>query len=215
MTDYFTDLLPYLPAISISYIAYLVATISPGPANLAIMATSMSEGRKPGMLLASGVVMGSLTWGILAAVGLSTFLFSYAWLMTAMRILGGLYLIWLAYKSFRSALRAQEPKALDTGKNRTGLQYFLLGLGIHLTNPKSIFAWLSIIAVGVSPEAPASISFVIVAGCWLMGICVFGGYALAFLTKKMIKVYGSFRRWIEGTASLIFGLAGLKLLTTR
>ncbi|MEH6631271.1 MAG: LysE family translocator [Halopseudomonas aestusnigri] len=209
------DLLPYLPAISVSYIAYLVATISPGPANLAIMATSMSEGRKPGVLLAAGVVMGSLTWGILAAIGLSSFLFSYAWLMIAMRIVGGLYLLWLAYKSFRSCLRSEEPKALDTGKNRTGLQYFMLGLGIHLTNPKSIFAWLSIIALGVSPQAPVEISFVIVGGCWLMGIVVFGGYALAFSTQKMITLYGSFRRWIEGTASVIFGFAGFKLLTMR
>ncbi|WP_419904727.1 LysE family translocator [Kiloniella sp.] len=215
MINSFNDLLPFLPAISVSYIAYLVATISPGPANLAIMATSMREGRRPGILLAAGVVMGSLTWGILAAVGLSTFLFSYAWLMTAMRIAGGLYLLWLAYKSFRSCLRSQEPKALKTGKDKTGLQYFLLGLGIHLTNPKSIFAWLSIIAVGVTPEAPAEISFVIVGGCWLLGIGVFGGYALAFSTQKMITLYGSFRRWIEGTASVIFGLAGFKLLTMR
>jgi len=48
----FQDIVPYLSTITVSYMAYLVATISPGPANLAIMSTSMSEGRKPGLHLA-------------------------------------------------------------------------------------------------------------------------------------------------------------------
>ncbi|KLN61856.1 hypothetical protein WH96_06110 [Kiloniella spongiae] len=211
----FQDILPHLSTITVSYIAYLVATISPGPANLAIMSTSMSEGRKPGLLLASGVIIGSLTWGILTAVGLSSLLSSYAWLMTALRIVGGLYLLWLAYKSLKSAFGSQAPKAMKTGNNRSHLQYFLLGLCIHLTNPKSIFAWISIIAIGIKPDAPASVSFIIVGGCILLGVLVFGGYALAFSTQKMISLYKSFRRWIEGTAALIFGFASFKLLTLR
>ncbi|WP_120497514.1 LysE family translocator [Kiloniella sp. EL199] len=180
----FQDILPYLSTIIVSYLAYLVATISPGPANLAIMSTSMSEGRKPGLLLASGVIMGSLTWGILAAIGLSNLLSNFAWLMTALRIVGGLYLLWLACKSLKSALGSQTPKAMQMGKNNSGVQYFLLGLGIHLTNPKSIFAWLSIIAVGIKPDAPTSLSFIIVGECTLIGVLVFVSYALAFSTKK-------------------------------
>jgi threonine efflux protein len=211
----FQDIVPYLSTITVSYMAYLVATISPGPANLAIMSTSMSEGRKPGLLLAFGVIMGSLTWGILAAIGLSSLLSSFAWLMTALRIVGGLYLLWLAYKSLKSALGSQRPKAMRTGKDNSNIQYFLLGLGIHLTNPKSIFAWLSIIAIGIKPDAPTSISFIIVGGCTLLGVFVFCGYALAFSTQKMITLYQSFRRWIEGTAALIFGFASFKLLTMK
>ena len=43
--------------------AYLIATISPGPAVLAIMGVSARHGRAAGLQLASGVVCGSLFWG--------------------------------------------------------------------------------------------------------------------------------------------------------
>ena len=212
---YIQDLGPYLSTIAVSFAAYLVATLSPGPANLAIMSTSMREGRTPGLMMAMGVIMGSMTWGLLAATGLSTLMSSFGWLMTAFRIIGGLYLLWLGYKSLKSALGSQEPKAKRSSKNRTRTQYFLIGLGIHLTNPKSIFAWLSIITIGITPAAPTGITYIIVGGCLFLGILVFGGYALAFSTQRMIDLYRSFRRWIEGTAALIFGFAGFKLLTLK
>ncbi|WP_417454510.1 LysE family translocator [Kiloniella sp.] len=213
--SYIQDLPPYLSTIAVSYAAYLIATISPGPANLAIMSTSMREGRTPGLMMASGVIIGSMTWGILAAFGLSTLLSSFGWLMTAFRIVGGIYLLWLGYKSLKSALGSQTPQAMKTDKNRSNTQYLLLGLGIHLTNPKSIFAWLSIITIGITPGASTDLSFIIVGGCVFLGIFVFGGYALAFSTQRMIDLYRSFRRWIEGTAALIFGFAGFKLLTLK
>ncbi len=210
-----TDLMIYAPDLALAYIAYIVATVSPGPANLAVIATSMSAGRRAGFALAAGVVMGSLTWGVLAALGLSAFLLSYGWLVSVMRIVGGVYLLWLAYKSFRSAFRRQQPEALEIALGRSVKQYFVRGLAIHLTNPKAIFAWLAIIAIGVSPGAPASLSFLIIAGCWFMGSLFYGGCAMVFSTRRMVRLYGALRQWIEGTAAVVFTLAGLKLLTSR
>lgn len=205
----------YLPNLGIAYAAYLIATLSPGPANLAIMATSMRNGRQAGVSLASGVVIGSLTWGVLAAAGLSAFMMSFGWLMSALKIVGGLYLLWLGLKSFRAATRSHDANTIKVVEAKSSSQYFLLGLGIHLTNPKSIFAWLAIITLGVSPNAPLWISFLIVGGCWFLGVFVFGGYALAFSTKRMIKIYTSFRRWIEGTTAAVFTFAGFKLITSN
>ncbi|MBL4908186.1 MAG: LysE family translocator [Sneathiella sp.] len=210
-----SDLIPYLPDVALAIGAYLIATTSPGPANLAIMATSMRTGRRAGLFLALGVVFGSLTWGILAALGLSAFMSTFGWLMSALKVAGGLYLFWLAFKAFRSAMRPDISQTVKTGRELSSAQYFGRGLALHLTNPKSIFSWLAVIAIGVEPGAPVWISFLIVGGCWLLGIGVFGGYAIAFSTEPMVRIYTSFRRWIEGTTSIVFGLAGLKLITSR
>lgn len=210
-----SELLPFLPEIFLAVGAYLIATASPGPANLSIMATSMAKGRKAGLYMAFGVVCGSLTWGLLAAFGLSAFMSTYGWLMSALKIAGGFYLFWLAFKACRSALKTDSDFVLNASNDLSSKQYFLRGLAIHLTNPKSIFAWLAIITIGVRPDAPIWVSFVIVGLCWLMGMGVFGGYALAFSTNRMVRIYTSFRRWIEGTTSVVFGLAGLKLLTSK
>lgn len=61
------DLTPYLPQLLIAWTAYLIATASPGPAILAIITTSVSQGRKAGLALALGVLTGSYTWAMLTA----------------------------------------------------------------------------------------------------------------------------------------------------
>ena len=86
------------------YTAYVMAAASPGPANMAIMGIAMSKGRAPAMVLAAGIVTGSLFWAVLAATGISTVLSAYAGALTALKIAGGLYLLYLAYRSARSAL---------------------------------------------------------------------------------------------------------------
>ncbi len=210
-----SDLYTFLPEILMAVGAYLIATASPGPANFSIMATSMAKGRSAGLYMAFGVVCGSLTWGVLAALGLSALMSTFGWLMSGLKIAGGLYLLWLAFKACRSAMKSNASFNMNVGSDLSSKQYFTRGLAIHLTNPKSIFAWLSIITIGVQPSAPIWVSFLIVGLCWLLGIGVFGGYAIAFSTDRMIKIYRSFRRWIEGATSIVFGLAGLKLLTSR
>ena len=93
----------YLPGIILAYAAFLLSIMSPGPNILAIMGTSMNIGRSSGIALALGVASGSFCWAMLTVTGLSALLASYAVALTAIKIVGGLYLLWLAYKSFRAA----------------------------------------------------------------------------------------------------------------
>ncbi len=201
-----------LASLALAYTAYLIATVSPGPANMAIVATALREGRRAGLQLAAGVVLGSLTWGSLAALGLSALLLKYAGLTEVLRLAGGGYLLWLAFKALRSALQDSGTPAAARAGGASGLGYFSKGLAIHLTNPKSVFAWVAIIAIGVTPDSPSWIAFAIVGGCWLMGMVIFGGFALVFSTARMAGAYGRFRRLIEGATALVFGLAGFRLL---
>ena len=98
----------YLPGIGLSYAAFLLAIASPGPNILAVMGTSMSVGRKAGMALAIGVAMGSLSWGLLTVLGLTALLSSYAFMLIGLKIIGGLYLLWLAFGAFKSSVSSPD-----------------------------------------------------------------------------------------------------------
>ena len=104
MTDFIQYLPAYLPGIGLSYAAFLLAIASPGPNVLALIGTSMSVGRQAGMALAIDVAMGSLTWGLLTALGLAALLSSYAFMLIGLKIIGGLYLLWLAFGAFKSSV---------------------------------------------------------------------------------------------------------------
>ncbi|MFP5392862.1 MAG: LysE family translocator [Gammaproteobacteria bacterium] len=194
--------------------AYALATASPGPSNLAVMATAMNGGRKPALVFALGVVAGSTLWGVLAALGLSVILARWAQALVAIKVLGGLYLLWLASKAARRAWRvhAEADQHVVTGSNRV---LFMRGLAMHLTNPKAIFNWLSLVTLALPSGAGRTDALMIVAGCVPIGLAVFCGYALVFSTGPARAAYLRLRRWIDGGLAALFGYAGMRMLFAR
>ena len=210
------NLSPYLPGILMSYGAFLIAVASPGPAMLAILGTSMAAGRPSGMGLASGVVIGSLTWGVLTAIGLSSLLATYASALFVIKMFGGLYLLWLAYKAFRAAASAYDLDTAAAAKVRqTNWGYARRGYILAMTNPKSVLTWIAVISLGLTPGAPLWVAAVIVGGTVVLSAVINLSYALVFSTPLMVRAYGRARRSIQAAMGAFFGLAGLRLLTDR
>lgn len=199
------------------YAAYLIATVSPGPSNMAIMGVAMSQGRKPALALAAGVATGSMFWALLAATGISAILSTYANALFAIKIGGGLYLLYLAFRSARSAIRPAVAAPMSTGPSRRPAYSALYrrGMLLHVGNPKAVLAWIAIMSLGLRPDAPGYTLLAIIGGCFTLGLLVFCGYAMVFSTAPMIRAYGKARRWIEGTLAAFFGFAGVRLLLSR
>ena len=104
--------------------------------------------------------------------------------------------------------------AMDTG-NEGFVKLYLKGAGMHLTNPKAIFIWLSIVSMGLPANPHISGSLLIVAGGACIGLFVFGTYAIAFSTEIARKTYRALRRWIDGTLACVFGYAGIRMLISE
>lgn len=206
----------YLPGILLAYTAFLLSIMSPGPNILAIMGTSMSSGRSSGLALALGVSSGSVCWALLTVTGLSALLASYAFALTVIKIAGGLYLLWLAFKSFRAAASRHDIEARTLeGKELSPWGYYLRGLTIQMTNPKAALAWIAIISLGLQAGAPLWVGAAIVLGTSFFSVSIHCLYAVAFSTKPMVRIYGLARRWIQGLLGAFFAFAGLKLLAGR
>ncbi|WGS53820.1 LysE family translocator [Paraburkholderia sp. D15] len=199
----------------IAYGAYFVGTASPGPSNLAIMSLAMSAGRRAALTFALGVVSGSFFWALLASLGLSAVLASYSEALIAVKIAGGLYLLWLGFKSARSAFSAAALPAQTARADESPKRLYLRGLLLHLTNPKAILVWLSIVSLAVSPNGGASHTAAVVLGCMVIGVSVFSSYAVLFSTSSARRIYLSIRRWLDGSLAVMFGIAGIKMLTSK
>lgn len=205
----------YAPGILLAYTAFCLGMLSPGPNILAVIGTSMGSGRKPGIALALGVALGSLCWGTLTLAGFSALLTAYASTLTAIKILGGLYLLWLAFKAFRSAASDNEIRTMQLAVNGKLTDYFLRGVTIQMTNPKAALTWIAIMSLGVQLGAPLWVGATIVLGTGLISILGHVIYAVAFSTHPMVAVYKKARRWIEAALGAFFCFAGIKLLTSR
>lgn len=196
-------------------IAALLAMGSPGPATLAIAGTAMSGGRQKGLALASGVTTGSWIWSISAALGLGAIMLANAWAFEVIRYLGACYLLYLAYMSARSALSANSNSVMRKIDSQSLSKCYLHGLGIHLTNPKAILFFGALFSMGVPPGASAWALVVVIVSVGIQSFLVFHGYALLFSNVGMVQKYQSTRRWFEGIFAVAFGLAGIKVLTSK
>ncbi|WP_368735939.1 LysE family translocator [Pseudomonas sp. 30_B] len=200
--------------IVLAFGSYFLAAASPGPSNMAIMGTAMRDGRIPALILACGVMTGSLCWAVLAATGISTLLAAYAEALVLIKVLGGLYLLYLAMRAGTSALQPI-PDFTGVGAARTPPRYLPLyrqGVLMHIGNPKAIMSWMSIMSLGLQADAPSGTLPAIIGGCAVLGVLIFGGYAVLFSTARMIAFYARLGRWLQGLFSALFAVAGMKLL---
>lgn len=206
----------FLSAIVVSLPLFAIGVASPGPATLAIMNISMKSGRGQGLALGMGICSGSLFWGILAALGLAAVLAANNNFLMALKIAGGLYFIWLAFKLLRSAWHGALLQAKKTDSHKSYLDQYVSGVALHLLNPKAMFVWMAVIAIGLSkmqnPNPQTAIGVTLV--CWSLSVAVFVGYAVLFSTDTAVAVYRKMARWIDGFCGVAFVIAGVVILLT-
>ena len=194
-------------------LAALVASASPGPATLAIAGTSMGSGRTSGLSLASGITTGSLMWSVSAALGLGAVMLANAWMFEVVRYFGAAYLVFLAYKSARSALSRKDiaTKPMTGSKSRL----FTKGLLLHVTNPKAILFFGSLYSLGIPVGSSIGNLAIVIIAVGIQSVLIFHGYAILFSSKAMIRVYLRLRRWFEGAFAIGFGAASFKIITAK
>ena len=205
----------YFPGLLLAYTICTLGILSPGPNVLAVMGTSMAEGRRQGKALAWGIASGSFLWALMTWAGLVALITAYASVLIAIKIAGGLYLLWLAFKAFCSAAGAHEPTARTFAGVKDARTFFLRGFTIQMTNPKAAFSWIAIMSLGLESHAPLWVGLAIVFGTTLISIVGHQIYAILFSTIPMINAYRRGRRWIQASLGTFFCFASYKLLTAR
>lgn len=173
----------------------------------------MARGRRAGLFLTFGIILGSLTWSIAAALGLEAIMLANAWVFEIVRHAGAAYLFYLAWKSARLAMSSKE--AQTNAIAGSPLALIARGAALHITNPKSILFFGALYSIGMPVEARPAQLAIVVGAVGLQATIVYSGYALLFLAPPMTRLYIGLRRRFEGALAFGSGLAGLKVATDR
>ncbi|MBT0724547.1 LysE family translocator [Rosenbergiella sp. S61] len=177
-------------------LVYSLGTLTPGPANLSIANLAMSQGRQAGFILAAGVITGSLCWGVMTALGVSTLLLSEPRFLLALKFLGAVYLFWLAYKAIKSLAVPLRPTTKVSRADHKDFRYYWQGVSLHLTNPKAILTWLTVTSIGLSPHSTPWATVLLVILCALIGMTIFSLYAFCFSTSRAQQILVRYHRLI-------------------
>jgi len=130
------DLIPSFGTILGFSLASFVLAITPGPDMILFLSRTVTGGRTMGFAAMLGASAGMVVHMTLAAFGLSALLAVSATAFFILKVVGGLYLLWLAYGALRhgSAFCVDREDVPQQSLRAT----VLTGVGINLTNPKVI-----------------------------------------------------------------------------
>lgn len=168
----------------------------------------MNSGRKAGLLFGIGLSVGLGIWGLVAATGLGVLLQGTSTLLSGLKLFGGLYLLWLAFQSGRSAMRTT-----DIGEAAPELgQWFRRGLFLNLSNPKAVLAWMAALSMGLGEEASTSMVGAATLICVALGFVNYALYAVTFSLPGFMSGYKRLRRGIDGIVAGLFAIAGFSLI---
>ena len=190
--------------------ACLALTLTPGPDMLLILSRSVTQGRSSGFATLAGIQAGTYCHALAAAFGLSQLFLAVPFAYDAVRYAGAAYLLFLAYKAFRTHETAMVPAA-GLPRYPTG-QVFRQGLVTNLLNPKVAVMYLSLLPQFIDPNGHASVLMQsLVLGSLQIFIsvsvnaviaCMAGSIAVFFVTRPGWQVV---QRWVMG--SVLMGLA--------
>ena len=132
---------------------HLMAAISPGPAVLMAARTGVTEGLRTGAFLAMGIGAGGVIWAAAALFGLALVFQAAPSLLWALKIAGGVYLIYMAWGMWRGADTPLDMNAASKTP-RSAASAFRLGLWTQLANPKPAVLFSAIFIGTVPPGTP-------------------------------------------------------------
>ena len=101
-------------------LAHFLAAASPGPSFVVVLRESVAVSRRAGLFAACGIAVASFAWAALVILGLSVVLEQATWLYSVIRILGGLYLVYLGVRLWLGAAKPLDVQAMAMARHAGG-----------------------------------------------------------------------------------------------
>lgn len=197
--------------------AAVLITLSPGPDNLMVLSLGVARGRRQGMVFGLGCALGCLSHTLLATLGISAVLAASPLAFAALKLAGGLYLVWLGWQAWRSrgsTLAAQAGQSRDQALGKL----FAKGLFANAINPKVVLFFLAFLPQFVISDhggiawqtAQLGLLFTLQAALVFGLLGYFAGHAGSWLNTSLGR-----GRLLDRLAGSIFIVLGLKLILDR
>jgi threonine/homoserine/homoserine lactone efflux protein len=202
-----------VPLISLLTIfgALALGCISPGPSFVFVTRTAVAVSRRDGLAAALGMGLGAATVSLLSLLGVRVLLSQAQWLYAGFKILGGAYLVYLAWRVWRGAGTAAE--VVQTAPVSPSLwRTFLLALATQFSNPKTLIVISGIFAALLPAVVPRWMYFVIPPLQLVMETSWYAFVAIAMSSTRPRLMYLRAKTSIDRGVSGVLGALGLRLI---
>jgi threonine/homoserine/homoserine lactone efflux protein len=181
--------------------ATTVLAFSPGPDNIYVLVQSISNGKVYGLATVCGLIAGCIVHTTLLAFGVSAIIKANDYVFFAIKLLGALYLLYLAYKVYKS--NAQLNLDSDEVPKKSLKALFVQGFFMNVLNPKVTIFFLAFFPGFLFSETMSTVwQFYILGGIFmLVSFIIFSSIALlASQIKRFTMQHNNFGlvfKWLQ------------------
>ena len=178
--------------------------VIPGPTILTVMSYSMAHGKQAHVPLVAAIALGDSTSLAVSLVGLGALLATSAAWFTAIKWVGGLYLLSLGIRLLRAGVTTAPPSVLEAPGTRWRL--FTNTYLVTALNPKGIVFYVAFLPQFIEPGAHVTSQL------WLLAVTF---VVLAIINATLYTVFAASARRLLASpgAQRCFNLSGGSLLT--
>lgn len=201
--------MPTLSTLAAFALIALGMVLTPGPNMIYLVSRSLSQGPVAGLISLGGVALGFVFYILCAAFGITALVLAVPYAYDALRIVGALYLLYLAWQALKPGGRSPfQVRQLPKDRPR---KLFMMGLMTNLLNPKVAVLYLSLLPQFIDPKFGSVFTQLLALGATQVTIsltvnaiiAVMAGSIATFLAGRPFWMV--VQRWLMGT--VLVGLA--------
>jgi len=190
---------------------HLLAVASPGPGFVSVIQTAVRNPRRIMFMHVFGLGLASAVWASSAVFGLQTLMVRMAGVYRVLELAGGLYLMWIGFKSWRHA-KAPLPVPVDGGTELTAGQAVWRGFSTNIANPKVMVFYVSIFTAVLRPGMPAWVRLVAICITIFDNMALYGTLGTLISTPRAQAGYIAMKSRIDRVAGTVMLGFGAKLV---
>jgi threonine/homoserine/homoserine lactone efflux protein len=191
---------------------YAAAVVSPGPNFAFVSRLAIAAPKRVAFAACFGIALAATCYAILSMTGLALVIKKIAWLVSAVQIAGGSYLIYLGVTAWLSSVKGQH----ETSERRVNFGRGLRsGFFAQLSNPKAIAFFLSLYAVAVPSDTAPWAKAMILAGGFILELGWYSTVTTLLSQGPARAFYDKFARWIERALGTVLAGFGFGLIAEK
>lgn len=193
-------------------LAHVIAVASPGADFAVVLKNTLASGKKAGMLTAIGIGCGISIHLVYTLFGIALILSQSEVLFTSIKVIGAIYLLWIAWQAFQSRAKTAAYHDRKTHIQLEGWSAFRQGFLTNVFNPKVTVFFLVLFTNIVSPKTPLLVQSLY--GLWLVLYTMlwFVLVAWIFSRKPVLMWYETHGHFIDWCMGVFLSFIAIKLL---
>lgn len=210
------EFLPNLTTLTAFTLASFLLFLTPGPDMSLWLSRTIGGGRSAGLAAMVGTNLGCIIHTLLAAFGVSAVIAASATGFLVLKIVGALYLLWLAIDAIRngSSLNVK----VGAARSSSTFADFMLGVTVNLTNPKVVLFFITFLPQFVSAHDPHVTGKLLFLGLYFVVINIPLSFMMILGAEKLVtwlKARPKVLRGIDFSFAGVFAFFAVKVALTQ